>query len=418
MALFALLFLHTAIFALAEVRQAARNGTIDNDELDIVSTPVATGSIVKAFDRNRSFFQSQLKTADYEFLSSLSRNTDVDADVNAIEDALSNAEDGEQDRKKKALELINSVSIDYFGDDNVESECLYMVTRSPMSKRITLIFRGSTTVQDWIKDSKVVVSDIENPVSDRPNQLPMIGVHKGFREYLYGESTTVKAEASCKPIMASLSDEDDETTTTIHNLQRASTTIVTGTEVNDDNIELLIEPDCTNNDHIHSKKQSDIDPSAGDGNLLPIIRNTTSELLNYLGLDLSTVKEKQKNLWNSMRWNGTTPITSHEKEDVCKINKTSTDHAMKKSRLARILDEIMHLQMEYDDYRIYITGHSLGGALGLLAALEVAERFGKADQPVTFVGVGNPRAGTEVSFRPLCKSIIKTIFNMTYDSFR
>lgn len=401
---------------MAEVRQAARSGTIDNDELDIVSTPISTGSIVKAFDRNRSLFQSQLKTGDYEFLSSLSRSTNVDADLNTSEDALSNAEDGEQDKKKRALKLINSISIDYFGDDNLESECLYMVTRNPRSKRITLIFRGSTTVQDWIKDSKLVVSDIENPVSDRPNQLPIIGVHKGFREYLYGDSTTVKAETSCKPIIA---EDDENATTTIHNLQRAPTTIVTGTEVNDDNIELLIEPDCTNNDHKHSKKESDIDPSAGDGNILSMShRTSTSELLNYLGLDLSTVKEKQKNLWNSIRWNGTTPITSHEREDVDEINKTSTDGAKNKSRLARILDEIMQLQMEYDGYKIYITGHSLGGALGLLAALEIAERFGKADQPVTFVGVGNPRAGTEVSFRLLYKSMIKKIFNVTYDSFR
>ena len=400
---------------MAEVRQAARNGTIDNDELDIVSTPVSTGSIVKAFNRNRTFFQSKLKTGDYGFLSSLSRSTNVDADLNTSEDALSNAEDGEQDRKTRALDLINSISIDYFGDDNLESECLYMVTRNPRSKRITLIFRGSTTIQDWIKDSKLVVSDIENPVSDRPNQLPMIGVHKGFREYLYGDSTTVKPEASCKPRVA----EDDETTTTINNLQRAPTTIVTGTEVNHDNIELLIEPDSSNNDHIHSKKESDIDPSAGDGNILSMSRrNSTSELLNYLGLDLSTVKEKQKDLWNSMGWNGTTPITSHEREDVNEINTTFTDGSKNQSRLARILDEIMNLQTEYDGYKIYITGHSLGGALGLLAALEIAEQLGRTDQPVTFVGVGNPRAGTEVSFRLLYKSVIRIVFNMTYGSFR
>ena len=65
------------------------------------------------------------------------------------------------------------------------------------------------------------------------------------------------------------------------------------------------------------------------------------------------------------------------------------------SRLERILKEIGDLTTEYRDHRIYVTGHSLGGALGLLAALEAAALFGKPDRPVTFVGIANPRAGTE-----------------------
>lgn len=403
---FSMAYTSASIFAFAEVRMAARNGMIDNSELDIVSTPVATGSIVKAFVKNQTFFRSQLKAPSYEFLSSLARSTDLDEDANASEDDLSKAEIEEQDQKKKALALINSLSIDYFGDDNAQSECLYMITRNPTNKRIALSFRGSTTVQDWIKDSKLVVCDIENPVSNRLNQSPTIGVHKGFKEYLHGESRTVTAETSCQPIRSiSLSDEDNEASNiTTHNLQRPPTTLVTG---NDDKGGSSIELDCTNDDPTNSKIENFQDPSASDAFCeIEVMKQedhkSTFHFLNFLGLDLSSFREKQKIVWSTMKW---TPLAPYDSEDVLKKMKRGSEfftkfappknRAKNKSRLARILDEIMHLQKQYDDYRIYITGHSLGGALGLLAALEISERFGKVGQPVTFVGIGNPRAGTE-----------------------
>jgi len=394
--LYSMAFTSASIFALAEVRQAARNGKIDNTQLDIISTPVATGSIVKAFDRNQKFFQSNLSPDVYEFLVSLTRITDIDAALNA--------EDGKQDQKKKALAFINSLSIDYFGDDNAQSQCLYMITRSPVTKRIALIFRGSTTIQDWIKDSKFIVSDIENPVSDRPNQLPMIGIHKGFREYLYGESRTVTTEASCESkTSASISGKTDETiiTSTTHNLQQQPTTLVAENEGNDDGDESLIQPDCTEKAPMNSKNENHKDSSTGDDNLFNVTtkqedQKSISDLLNNLGLDLSSIKEKQKQLWNRV-WSENEDVSESEKSSSGFLTKLTAprNRGKNKSRLERILDEIRDIQRQYDDYRIYIAGHSLGGALGLLTALEVAVRFGKVGQPVTFVGIGNPRAGTE-----------------------
>mmetsp|Transcript_10947 Transcript_10947/g.24872 ORF Transcript_10947/g.24872 Transcript_10947/m.24872 type:complete len:99 (-) Transcript_10947:7-303(-) len=46
-----------------------------------------------------------------------------------------------------------------------------------------------------------------------------------------------------------------------------------------------------------------------------------------------------------------------------------------KCRLEKILEEVQSLYEENDDYSIYITGHSLGGALGLLTSLEAGARF-------------------------------------------
>jgi hypothetical protein len=344
-------YISASIFAMAEVRHAAREGKIDTNELDIISTPVNTASIVKAFQMNESYFRSKLKTADYKFLSSVASRTNFDADDSACEedsvsDFVPSEEDGEQDRKK-VVALLKTLWIEYFGDDNAQSSCLYMIARNPSAGRITLIFRGSTTLQDWMKNSKLIVSNIENPVSDRPNQLPMIGVHKGFREYLYGDLRTIEARESAP-------------------------------EPSVGNDELFLK-DCDLRESAIVKLKE---------------QESTTDILNYLGLDESlTMKEKQESLWS-----GTAPRKNPHENFTPPKNPAKSE-----SRLARILDELMILQTEYDDYNIYVSGHSLGGALGLMSALEIAARFGKEDRPVTFVGIGNPRAGTEVSFRQLCK---------------
>ncbi|VEU36609.1 unnamed protein product [Pseudo-nitzschia multistriata] len=260
-------FMSASIFALAEVRKAARDGRIDTDGLDIISTPVLGGAIIKTFLRNKEFFLGELKDADYDFLRSVAQSTNMDSSEESGEYCLSKAEDSEHNRKENALKLINSVSIDYFGDDNIELECMYMVTRIPSSKQITLIFKGSTTLQDWIKDSKVIVSDIENPVGDRPEQLQMIGVHLGFREYLYGESTTVSTENSSRSLsLTSLPDEGVEAT--IESFE-----------------ENKVENPCTDDDNIS--------PTA---NVSRESLTSTSAILKYLGLDVSSLKGKQNNL--------------------------------------------------------------------------------------------------------------------------
>jgi len=401
--LYPMAYSSASIFALAEVRKAARKGKINTGELDIVSTPVGAGSILKVFQRNQSFFQSYLKVADYDFMVSLVHSTDVDAKNNASDDWISNAEFGDQHQKKKALELINAYTIDYFGDDNADSECLYMVNTNPINKRIVLVFRGSTTLQDWVKDSKMIASEIQNPVADRPDQLPMIGVHLGFREYLYGESKSLTVSSTAA------TEIHKEVTT------GKSTTVVTE---NDEKVEKVMEPVYSDKDAKDPESSNSSDLSTEDDNALATGNNdseivttkqedqkSTTDLLNFLGLDLLAIKEKQKSLRNSIKWNTLSYLPIAENEETLNENKGGPDifakfafsktRAKSQSRLARILDEVMHLQKQYDSYNIYVTGHSLGGALGLLAALEIAARFGKKERPVTFVGVGNPRSGTE-----------------------
>ena len=93
-------------------------------------------------------------------------------------------------------------------------------------------------------------------------------------------------------------------------------------------------------------------------------------------------------------------INDDDLVDKCSSNNSSSnDNSFASNnhrcRLDRILEEIDELRKEDKNYSIYVTGHSLGGALGLLTALEAGARFGKNGLPVTYVGIANPRGGTE-----------------------
>ena len=56
---------------------------------------------------------------------------------------------------------------------------------------------------------------------------------------------------------------------------------------------------------------------------------------------------------------------------------TGKSNQNKKSRLETIINKVKDLRRQYNDYRLYVMGHSLGGALGLLTTIELAARFGK-----------------------------------------
>ncbi len=65
-------------------------------------------------------------------------------------------------------------------------------------------------------------------------------------------------------------------------------------------------------------------------------------------------------------------------------------------RYEEIRDNVLGVLRDYPDYRLYITGHSLGGSLALLAAFHVAcSDSPLVLQPVTCVSVGSPCIGDQ-----------------------
>jgi pimeloyl-ACP methyl ester carboxylesterase len=69
----------------------------------------------------------------------------------------------------------------------------------------------------------------------------------------------------------------------------------------------------------------------------------------------------------------------------------------KQSKIEEILEKVQALLTEHPNYKVYVAGHSLGGALSLVFAMEAASKL-VTKQPVTCIVLGNPRTGN-LAFR-------------------
>jgi hypothetical protein len=95
----------------------------------------------------------------------------------------------------------DSVVIHHVGDDNALHECVHVIHTNARNKQVCLTFRGSITIQDWMKDAKMVSGELSNPLVnffDNNNQddnddiqPEHLGVHLGFRDYLYGDAPSL-----------------------------------------------------------------------------------------------------------------------------------------------------------------------------------------------------------------------------------
>lgn len=184
-------------------------------------------------------------------------------------------------------ELLWNSNLYSFGDD-AQHECVYGMTVNDVRKRITLSFRGSTTISDWLTDAQIVCGEWQNPLD--PSQT--LGVHLGFRNMLLNEG---------EPILEGIS------------------------------------------------------PS------MKSIQDTVMKTVPILSKKFSS--------------------------------SSNNDSGRLLQNMDQILTEVEDALEQYPGYRLYITGHSLGGALCSLVALSAAARFGTETRPVSCFPIANPRAG-------------------------
>lgn len=97
-------------------------------------------------------------------------------------------------------------------------------------------------------------------------------------------------------------------------------------------------------------------------------------------------------------------IARRNDDETPNSNADNSSTSPKKRKIDLILDQIGDLLDKNPGYSLYITGHSLGGALALLLSLEAAVRFGTRTLPVTCVSIANPRVGDK-RFRGAIQSL-------------
>jgi hypothetical protein len=170
------------VFTIADVRDLARttDNFVNGDRM--LDLPLPMTELRCVLRENDSLLQQKLKSNHYDPIRFLS------------EDYMDN------NFPEWNVDSYTGGIIHHFGDDNALHECVHVVHTSPHSKQVVLTFRGSITAQDWMTDATLVSGQLANPLFeqedyDDDDQPEFLGVHVGFRDYLYGNAPSLLPES-------------------------------------------------------------------------------------------------------------------------------------------------------------------------------------------------------------------------------
>ena len=75
-----------------------------------------------------------------------------------------------------------------FHDETTTQGAVYGIAVNHLRKRVTIVFRGSVTQQDFLTDSRSKQRKIDNPVVSLVEDVPkQIQIHTGFYSYLFAK---------------------------------------------------------------------------------------------------------------------------------------------------------------------------------------------------------------------------------------
>ena len=162
------------VFILADLRELARSELLnDSDNRDVLNLPIRADSIPRIWQNNKDVLRRKIRADEYDTLQYL-----VDRYI------IDHVEDDE----------LVAAECHFVGDEKASSECVYAIYSNSLRKRLTVAFRGSITLKDWLQDAKSAFSDVRNPLYgvggfEIDHQPEMLGLHMGFSDYLYGDSS-------------------------------------------------------------------------------------------------------------------------------------------------------------------------------------------------------------------------------------
>jgi hypothetical protein len=228
-------------------------------------------------------------------------------------------------------DIAQNLEIIVLSDDQQYKDIVYMVAISHLLQQVVVIFRGTTTVQDFRQDIKLVLASIPNPIDkkiDYAHRDEELAIHLGFREYLYVKENIMKVfykPKVFKHFVSILSSKKKD-------------------EGKDDSVAAREAAD----------QIKDFNPRASTA----WVRNNPSR-----DLDRALLLPYKYQL---------------------------------------IIEQVLDVIDEHPDYRLFCTGHSLGGALASILAFEAA-----ADEripgPISCVNSGAPKAGGTSYLRAFTK---------------
>lgn len=88
-----------------------------------------------------------------------------------------------------------------FNDTKANEEMVHAITLNDAHKRVTVIFRGSVTKNDFMTDAKITQTKVKNPVLKLDSDCTeTINIHSGFYQYLFKMNDTTN-KTRCEEIL-------------------------------------------------------------------------------------------------------------------------------------------------------------------------------------------------------------------------
>jgi len=172
------------IYIFADVREMAREGKLKNTQLSDLEPPMTSDKMIAAIQNNKDALAE--RAIDHE---------EVANRLLALKQAFHQSRTSSLGGLFAAMVLgAPKVRLTHFVDDNADKELVHAVVVNEARKRITLIFRGSVTQQDFIQDAKCAQKKVDNPAAhiSSPPVTTTINVHSGFYEYLFKVNKTTR----------------------------------------------------------------------------------------------------------------------------------------------------------------------------------------------------------------------------------
>jgi Lipase (class 3) len=177
------------IYIFADLRAMAREGVINAK--DLLQDPITISQVINAISEHKQALAQraidhegvgQRLTALQEIHDQQQRNQSMDGFTMMFSLMMKDATGPTAGTRKES-------SLTCFHDEISTNGVVYGIAVNHLRKRVTVVFRGSVSRQDWITDSKSAQKKVNNPVvSLLPGKAPeKIGIHSGFYEYLFSK---------------------------------------------------------------------------------------------------------------------------------------------------------------------------------------------------------------------------------------
>lgn len=171
--------LSTLVYSFADVFGAARKAHADG--VDFYG--------IDPTDIHYSITPGELKVVLEKNVEYLEQKAEFDAEDVAEKGAYLQAYQDEAD----ASNIKNAIALEYFNDTFADREALYAITRDSIKKRITVVYRGSVTRNNWLYNLRFLQTEVDMPTmlqKEGGENEEKLYFHTGFYSKYKQRSTT------------------------------------------------------------------------------------------------------------------------------------------------------------------------------------------------------------------------------------